>query len=134
MMIEKLSRKTKHLQKFKAWRIKNIPLEEQVDEKIDLDILLWVRLLKLATTSRRTYYLTTIAEFAAARNRWLDETPRLKKIKAILKMECAGHITNRAKTIGETDLPSLSPGLCWAWPRFCYSSVRGWEMPKVSAH
>jgi hypothetical protein len=111
MMVEELSRKTKNLQKIKAWRIKNIPLEERVDDKIDLDILLRVRSLKLATTSQRTYYLTTIAEFAWEKNRWLDETPRLKKKKAILKMECAGHITNRAKTIGETDLPSLFSGV-----------------------
>jgi hypothetical protein len=90
--------------------------------------------LKLATTSKRTHYLTTIAEFAAARNRWFDETPRLKKIKAILKMECAGHITNRAKTIGETELPSLFSGVMLGVAEVCYSSVRGWEMPKVSVH
>jgi hypothetical protein len=107
-----------HFPKFWAWVVREVPVSERGDEQMDMLIYMWVRELSIAASSQRTYFLTTLGEWARRRNMRFPTTPRLQQIKKNLKENMAGVKQKRALTMRSSELASAISNFA--------ETVQGW--------
>lgn len=92
---------------FREWQEEENIREDEREENLDVQIFAWVMNLNILPTSRRTYFLVLLGHFARMRNCYFPETPRLQRMKNVLKKEAASHNPQRAPIVSLGDLPSL---------------------------
>ncbi len=76
---------------------------------LDVHKKMWIDSLPhLAPSSRRTYFLCTLAEWASRDNKRVDDTIRLKKLKKTFETACASYVPpQRAEIFPLKDIPTL---------------------------
>lgn len=94
-------------ERFKAWERENVAEKNQNIENLDVNAFMWVKSLDIGLTSRRTYFLRLLGEYAQKYNARVPETPRLQRIKRRLVTDASSHVANRAAHLSAAEVTKI---------------------------